>query len=151
MEWRKEWKLWFLYRHIVQITFILNKWSVKCWVHFFIFRWFSNRCLYLSLFYLHSVFLLTTCTLFSISAFARRLQLGENFLLQNVTTSPKTKMPETTVLPEIDSDIGEERRNSAMDTSNSGRSYFSLLQCIVSHFLFASCTIEYSRQDHHYY
>lgn len=53
------------------------------------------------------------------SPFARRLQLGESYQLQNVTTSPKTKMSETTVVPETDSDIGEERRNSAMDTSNS--------------------------------
>ncbi|KAL8101218.1 protein TPX2-like [Apium graveolens] len=53
------------------------------------------------------------------SPFARRLQLGENYLLQNVTTSPKTKMSETTTVPETDYDVGDERRNSAMDTCNS--------------------------------
>ncbi|KAL1830884.1 hypothetical protein ACET3Z_000535 [Daucus carota] len=53
------------------------------------------------------------------SPFAIRLQLGEDYLLQNVTTSPKTKMSETNVAPEIDSGIAAERRNSAMDTSNS--------------------------------
>ncbi|XP_063947513.1 protein TPX2 isoform X2 [Daucus carota subsp. sativus] len=59
------------------------------------------------------------------SPFAIRLQLGEDYLLQNVTTSPKTKMSETNVAPEIDSGNAEERRNSAMDTSNSGLTFYN--------------------------
>ncbi|XP_017237775.1 protein TPX2 isoform X3 [Daucus carota subsp. sativus] len=60
------------------------------------------------------------------SPFAIRLQLGEDYLLQNVTTSPKTKMSETNVAPEIDSGNAEERRNSAMDTSNSDQEFINI-------------------------
>lgn len=143
MEWREKWKLWFFNPQIGQLLFCLR-------VHFLISFGFLI-CIYF--FYWHIlVCLRTTCTSYCISAFARRLQLGENYLLQNVTTSPKTKMSETTVVPETDSDAGEERRNSAMDTSNSGRIYLNLLQVLLFyHILFASHTIQYTLQDQWYF